>query len=388
MPQPLSGPGLGLPLPQNLYPTPLLNGATYDSPTNRISLAAGDALVLPAGDWYIDSLYSVVQYLDPVTNTWHMGSSAAWGSGVRFVKSDGYTVRLANLTGCVVGATILATGSDYVQSTTSIAVVGASGVAATPIIGGALAVSGGTLTNAGAGYGVAPIVFIPAPAPAANNANGVGGRQAVAFAGITNGTVSFVSLLDQGAGYAAPPTAVILPNPTDPNIASGITQASVAFTLTGAGGITGALFANNGAPIPNGSMSNVSLVVSGAGTGASLTAVVMQTVANASATGAGVGYGANAQVPISSVGGTAPAGSITASPAFQGLAWRPRPAQIGITATAGGTVAAGAATIYDGGLFLSTPGAAASPQGVPTTVATLAFQMGSRPDIVTLQPAP
>ena len=67
MPAPLSGPGVGLQLPQNLYPTELAN-APFDFSNPNISLAPGDAIPLPAGTWYLDlGLYSVLQYLDPVT---------------------------------------------------------------------------------------------------------------------------------------------------------------------------------------------------------------------------------------------------------------------------------------------------------------------------------
>ena len=43
MTQGLSGPGIGLPLPQNLYPSYLQN-APIDTPTNKVALAAGDAI--------------------------------------------------------------------------------------------------------------------------------------------------------------------------------------------------------------------------------------------------------------------------------------------------------------------------------------------------------
>ena len=97
---PLSGPGLGLPIPQNLYPTELY-GAPYDSPTNRVCLQPGEQLPLPAGDWFISmGGYLVIQYLDPLTNTWTYAAGTAHNRGVNIVSSDGFSVRLANLTGC------------------------------------------------------------------------------------------------------------------------------------------------------------------------------------------------------------------------------------------------------------------------------------------------
>src|SRR5208337_86148 len=98
MPVPLAGPGQGLPFPQNLYPSELLN-APYDPSSNRQALAPGNSIVLPAG--------------------------------------DGYISRIANLTGCPVSASVTSYGSAYVQSTTSITVAGGTSTWL-PIVGGQL----------------------------------------------------------------------------------------------------------------------------------------------------------------------------------------------------------------------------------------------------------
>ena len=51
--------------------------------------------------------------------------------------------------------------------------------------------------------------------------------------------------------------------------------------------------------------------------------------------------------------------------------------------------AASVGTIYDGGLFLAAPTAAFPPTlGAVGTVGTVAFVMGSKPDIAVIQPAP
>src|SRR6266852_1333635 len=98
MPIPLAGPGQGLPLPQNLFPTQLTN-APVDISTNNLALSPGDSFVLPAGDWYVGfGMYMVQQFLDPVTNTWKTVSGAAWNRGMNFITSDGFTSRIANLT--------------------------------------------------------------------------------------------------------------------------------------------------------------------------------------------------------------------------------------------------------------------------------------------------
>ena len=250
--------------------------------------------MLPAGDWLISlGFYCVLQYLDPVTSTWQMSSSSAYHRGMIFVTADGFTQRIANLTGCVVSASVANAGTGYVQATTTITAISTifNGAVPTllPIVGGALNISGGTLVANGAGYGIAPIVMIPPPPPPQVNANGVGGIQASAFAVIASGTVSSVSITNPGAGYPTAPIAVIVPSPFDPNLTTGITNATVAFTLASAGLIMGALVTNNGSPLANGSLASVTLSVGGAGSSGSLTANVLQTVVSGTLSSAGTG---------------------------------------------------------------------------------------------------
>lgn len=396
MTQLIGGPGLGLPLPQNLYPSEL-SGAPYDTPTNRIALAPGDTLPIPAGHWFINTgQYNILQFLDPVTNTWSMGTNAGWIGGHQFVISDGFNVRVANLTGCPVDASVVAGGSAYVQASTTVVAVGGGQGGSTwlPIVGGALSSS---ITAAGAGYGLPPEIFIPAPPPAANNPNGVGGIAASGYALISSGTLSRTagfSFLNQGAGYPSGFTVVALPSPNDPNISTGITLATIVFSTTQAGSITGALCTNNGGTIadPNAS----TLTISGAGTSGSLAMNCLQTVTLATVTGFGSGYGTISAL-LSTVGGVPATGGLLSTPASLGLAWRPRPAQIGFAVTgSGGTIAGSSAgTIYDGGLFLTNtkPNFVFAVQPLTATTvayvaATMALTMGGRSDFVTLQPAP
>jgi hypothetical protein len=390
MPVPLAGPGQGLPFPQNLYPSQL-QGAPADASTNRIGLAPGDSFVLPAGDWYISlGMYMVLQYLDPVTNTWAMSAGVAWNRGTLFVSSDGFTSRIANLTGCVVSASVIVGGTNYVQATTTITAIGtfSNGAAPTllPIVGGALALTG-TFTvdvpTKGAGYGVPPIIMIPPPPPAQANANGVGGipAQAIAVLG-SGGSISSVSIINPGAGYPSAPTAVVIPSPFDPNLATGITNASVAFSLTSAGVIMGALVTNNGSPLNNGSLASVTLSVGGAGASGSLTANVMQTVVSGTISGTGTGFGT--LIDVVTNGGAPVQGSITNGPDSLFLTFMPRPANISAPSVTAGAVAA----IYDGGLFESTPNFFVVGTLGGSVAPTLAMIMGSRPDIAIIQSAP
>jgi hypothetical protein len=388
MPIPLSGPGVGLPLPQNLYPSEL-GGAPQDVSTNRLGLSPGDVFVIPAGDWLISlGMYCVLQFLDPVTNTWVMMAGAAWNRQ-NFLSADGFTQRIANLTGCVVSAAIINGGTSYVQATTTITAIGGFAPNAVPtilpIVGGAIGLTG-TFTvdvpTKGAGYGVAPIIMIPPPPPANTNANGVGGIPAVAVCTIgTGGSISSVSIINPGAGYPVAPVGVVVPSPFDPNLSVGITAASVVFSLTSAGVIMGALVTNSGGPLPNGSLGSVTLSVGGAGTSGSLTANVMQTVVQGSVTGAGTGLNTFG----TTFGGAPLQGTITNGPDSLFLSFEPRPANIGFASVTANFLG----TVYDGGLFESAPTVVVVPgAGATSTIATVALTMGSRYDIAVIQPAP
>ena len=379
---PLSGPGLGLPFPTNLYPSQL-NNAPNDFATNKVCLAPGENIVIPAGDWFVGmGGYLVFQYRDPLTNLWAFGSGSAYNRGIQFVKSDGFNVRIANLTGCPVGAFIASQGASYVQSTTTVTATGGTSTWQ-PIVGGALAFTGGSVASVGAGYGIAPLMLIPAPPGPSNNANGVGGVAASGYASINAGTVILtgVTFTNQGAGYpSAPANIALLPVPTDPNLSTGITLATVAFSLTNSGLLTAVLCTNSGAPI---TPANITLAVAGAGVTGTVSAIVMQTITAATVAGGGVGYAANS--PIITAGGVPSQGTITPSPDHLYLAWFPRPANITILA---GTASA-PGTIYDGGLFLATPTVGFPPTlGAVGTVGTVSVVMGSVPDIAVIQPAP
>lgn len=411
---PLSGPGVGLQLPQNLYPSELSN-APYDYPTNQIALAAGDQIPIPRGDWLIGlGSYCCLQYFDPVNAIWEIVATAAWDSGLLYLQSDGFNYRIANLTGCPVGGIVNAYGSGYVQASTTIAVTGGGGSLWTPIVGGQLVMTTSTVVtaNAGAGYGVAPIAMLPSPPGPNNNVNGVGGVQASGYCTIASGTVSGFTFTNPGAGYPTGTyTIQCLPNPTDPNITTGITLATLVFSVTGSGSICGVLCSNPGAPLstPN----NITLTLSGAGTNGTVSAIMQQTVLSVSVTGTStITSGGSGTVLLTSAGGyplsagpatpvtgtitNAPvylvAGSVSAGATNLGLWARPRPLQALFTSN---TIAAGAGVgiIYDGGLFYSPPAPVIAQGGIFTAAAgsiiggsTITLTMGPRPDFVVMQP--
>lgn len=382
MTQKIAGAGVGLPLPQFYFPSQL-NYAAPDQPSNEVGLAPADAIPIPAGEWIIDlGQYCVLQQLDPITGTWKLACAAGWqGGNVQTVVSDGTNYRAANLLGCPVGAAITAAGAGMAQATTTITPTPNNGSTWLPVIGGALTAN---VTGNGAGYGVAPLVLIPPPPPAATNPNGVGGIPATAFAVIGSGTVSTVSFTHPGAGYPSAPTAVVVPSPFDPNINVGITNATVVLSLTGAGSLTGVLCTNHGGTLAN--PANFTLTVGGGGTVGTLSPAVLQRITVASVTGAAAG-GFGTSVQLTTAGGGWPAGSLTNTPEFLQLRFRPRPAQVTLTTTAG-TIVTQNGTIVDGGLFASTPQPVVITNLTGSVAAgTLALTMGNSADFVRLQPA-
>ena len=382
--QNIAGTGQTAPLPMNLYPSELLN-APVDAPTNYLTLSAGDAIPIPAqsNQYLVDlGLYLTLEYLDAVTGTWRPTFDCAFRPGPFHMQTDGVSKRIANRLGCPISAIVAGGGTGFSQATATItANVGGSTWQA--VVGGALSVS--SITAAGLNYTVPPIVMIPAPTPAGTNGS-VGGIQATAYAALTNGSVSSVSLNNFGAGYQFAPTAVLVPSPFDPNFGS-ITQASITLVLdtAKAGAITGALITNYGAPLAT--ISALTLTAAGgAGSGATITPQVLQTILSASVVAGGGGWGtATAFADLESVGGGSVSVSSNPNPAIDFSGFVPRKGSF--IATTGSTGAITGVAVVDGGMFLSTPTAALAPGGtLPTTLASITFATGATRGTALLQP--
>jgi hypothetical protein len=372
MGQPLAGPGIFLPPPQNYYPSELQN-APQDPSSNAMTLNAGDTFVVPAGNYYADLAGPIItQFLDPVNQIWNLPRTAP--DGFEVIRSDGYNVRLANLTGCLVAAVVTNQGSGYSQATAT-CVASAGGSTWQPIVGGQLSLS--TISVAGGNYGVPPILMIPPPP--------YPGVQATGYTTITSGTVSGVTLDNVGAGYLSTPTVVVVPSPFDPNLAAGITQASVVLTRIGTGSISAILCLNPGASVAT---SGVSLTIAGAGgSGATATAVQMLEMVGGTSVAAGAGF-TSGVAGFSTIGGIPTATAVVTNPLIEGRAFVPRPAQA-LLAMVGGSFTSVSA-IYDGGLFLGTPSSIISQSGgaIPTTAASVTATLGAGPGTFRLQPAP
>lgn len=374
MAQPLSGPGLGLQVPQSLYPTNINPTGEIVGNTNIVSLAPGDALPIPAGRYIINcGKYCSLQYLDPVATSWQILRDNDSDDSTTQIWSDGFNVRIANLTGCVVGATVTnGGGAGYVAGATTITPSAGTSIWAA-IVGGVVATSGGTsITAVGANYGIAPLVFVDVPAAP--------GIAATAVANISGGTVTSLTWINQGAGYTIAPNISIVPNPADPNVVSGtvsITNATAVASLTGAGSITAAILLNPGAPVA----STMSLTVTGGGTTATVVPLFLQTVASASFTNVGAGYGANTY--LGSAGGFNNNTGAFTNPVSDLTGFVPRPFLASLV-QAGGTLTS-ISKIIDAGLFLANPTALPLTNGVVTTASTITFTTGSQNDTVRIQ---
>jgi hypothetical protein len=351
--------------------TPSLKGVV----TNAIALAPGQVqLITPAG-WYAirSGIYTAVQQYDPITTVWRtVGGGVACAGGVEYFYSDGVNYRLANLTGCAVGAVITNVGSGYTSVPTVTASSGSSIWKA--ILGGAISQTV-TITNGGTGYTYPPIVQIAAP-PA-------GGIQATAYATISAGVVTAVTVVDQGAGYASAPVITFVNDPRE-----GLNSTTVGYnaaaitTLTATGTITGLLCLDHG--VPTAATTIPTFTISGGG-GASFaaTAVMCWTVTSLGTGNVGAGITAPVAQILAEDQLTATASTAVINPTTQKKLLKTRPANIWVGTTGSAINAYSTANILDGGIYAGIPLAvvAVSPSTTVTTAATTTCVMGGVPDV-------
>lgn len=362
----LGGPGVPLPYPASLYPSNLFQGELGPA-GNEVVLAPGQQLPIPRGRfWVTTGGTAVLQFFDPVTQIWRGFSSARMGPIL--LDSDGFNFRVANLTSCACAAVVTNGGSSYVQGSTTVT-PSAGNSTWQAIVGGRINTTV-SITASGAGYGVAPLCFIPPPPPP--------GVQATAIAVISSGTVSSITVIDQGAGYTTAPPITLYPNPTDPNFLSGSITATATATLStiGSGNVSAVLCTNPGvsfATVP-------SLTIAGAGSSAAATIVPMWTLTGASITSGGAGY---TGVELTTLGGRTSATPAYLNPAVELTGYIPRPAIVGLSNT-GGTIGSVSA-IYDGGLFTGTPTSLILTSGIVSTIATVALSISSANATVEIQ---
>ena len=97
---------------------PTIKGVVGNS--DRVTLPAGATYTLSPAGWYAvrTGLYTTIQQYDPYTGSWVRIGGGVVAGGVEYIFSDGVNYRLANQTGCVVGALLTTAGSGYTAAPT------------------------------------------------------------------------------------------------------------------------------------------------------------------------------------------------------------------------------------------------------------------------------
>lgn len=340
--------------------------------TNVIELQAGACYPLP-NDWFEckPGRYTVIQEYDPIAQFYRAIGAGSTGASLERIKGDGNNYRLANQTGCAVGALILTgdAGTGFTSAPTCTASAGGSIWRC--IVGGAINTSV-TVSNGGTNYTYPPLVLFSVP-PA-------GGIQATGYCTLSAGAVSTVTVIDQGAGYSAPPTITFQNDPREG--VNGVTQgynAAAVATLTGSGTVTGIICIDHGTPLTTLPTLTIS---GGGGTGCQATAIMCWTITayTVSATTAGSGYAA--PVIISAYGGFPATAAAYVNPTTQSNLVKGRAAQI-IGAVSGTAVTATGQVLNDGGVYPGVPTMFAYGfiQGAGAVQAVLAATMGGANDI-------
>ena len=270
----------------------------------RIALAPGEVSLIPAGNYVVEAGgYTDIQYFDGASQQWR--NITAFDASPTVMISDGTNYRLANLSGCAVGAVItnagtlisatypvqMITAAGYWQGGTFIpiaqaalpftTVISAGGSTWNTFVGGAINQTV-TISNAGTNYTLPPLVVV-VPAAAQGNQPFIPASVAVTISG---GVINAVTVIDQGAGYVVPPTLLVMPAPGDLTGAGGVLTAA----LTGTGQITAILMATPGtalAAVPTFSFTNGSVT---APAGAAATALMNFSILPGGTPVAGAGY--------------------------------------------------------------------------------------------------
>lgn len=258
---------------------------------DEMEFQAGQAWTIPAGTFLITSLggLTTLQSYDPITGTWRPVGSCA--PNPRLIQSEGNNYRLANQSGCAVGAYVTAKGSGYTSAPSVLPSAGSSKWQA--IVGGVL--TSVSVTAGGSNYTYPPLVLFDAPPNP--------GFMPTAYATLTAGAVSAITLTDQGAGYASIPQVYLINDPRD-TTGAGATGAAV---LGGANQLSGVICIDHGNPVT----SLPTLTISGGG-GSSGAATV---VADFAVTGLTVSAGGTG-FPASSLALITPI-----APQLTGAAW-------------------------------------------------------------------
>lgn len=372
--------GLGLSAPGNLT-----------SSTRK--LGPGKTWLIPAGQYQVTpGPYSMVQFLDPVTQTWR--NYPAWSNKSVQVNSDGVNFRMANFSGCAIGAVVTNAGTGYTSSPTITVTTGGSSWRA--VIGGLVSATQTITTSAGSSgqnYTYPPNCVISAPPP--------GGVQATATCSISAGAIGTIIITDQGAGYLAAPTIFFEADARDPNntqnffynsstatpiipagtlgtTAGGYLYGFQSLGLTGSATVGAVICTDPGNPLTG----LPTLTISGGGGGTAVAVPLMNwSVTSITATGGTTYVGSVGALVF---GGATAATATYTNPAVQTGMTTARSAIAQIT-VASGTI--GTSTMQDFGIgFQGTPAVSALYTTPPATSGTLTPVLGGVTDTFYIQP--
>jgi len=376
--------GLGIPLS--------VKGLSYTGGSNAIPLPAGTAFIVPPGKWVVDGgPYAFVQFFDPITLLWRTCAQQTPDDST-IIVSDGANVRIANLTGCVVGAVITNAGTGLTNGIggTVTATPSAGGSTWRVIVGGAVNTSVTLPTFKGANYTYPPAVIVSPPPP--------GGIPCTAKAVISAGALTSITVTNQGAGYASPPTFTFVSDPKDPNNPANVALGGVlptnpinpiltaTATLTGSGTVTALVVVDPGNPLtatPTFTFSPASTIAA--------TAVMNYTVTSITVTAGGAAYG-NAQqyMLFGSNPAITTATPIYTNPAIEKGITQPRMPLLTGPSTAGGAIQTTGLVVVDAGLGLQvsggTMGVIPAGNSLPTTIAQATAIVGGTDDSFVLMP--
>lgn len=355
----------------------IIYGALGVSPTfrgqpgNTVNLQGGDTFLIPAGTWDIQmGLYSVIQQYDPLTTIWrNIGGSA---SDFKYVNSDGVNFRVANLTGCVVGAQVTNKGSAYLAPPT-VTDNGGGGTGYLAILGPV--VSTVTVLNGGTGYVYPPIVQISAPPSP--------GVQATGYATISAGVVTAVTITDEGGNYVSAPSVTLSNDPRD-TTGSGATAVA---NLTGSGTIAAIVVTNPGSPITSTTVvPTVTITAVNGGASGAAVALMCSTITAYTVTSAGSGYAGGVEISALGTGYGGAAAAYTNPKLQDGGLVRTRKAAI-LAALQTGAIITSGQTILDGGIydgFSPTQIIYGSFTGTSAAVGNVGFTFGAHADSINL----
>jgi len=178
-----------------------------------VCLASGRTYNIPAGEYSIvPGPQTVLQWWDPLNQLWR--STQAEQGVQTYISSDGTNYRLLNASGIVQGASITNAGSGGtngigpVQTGSTVSFgAPASGLASDTaagyvVVGGT--VPAPTVTQAGSGFLIPPLIVCDPPPP--------GGVQATFVCTLTSGGgINTVTQVNAGAGYTSIPQFYIIP---------------------------------------------------------------------------------------------------------------------------------------------------------------------------------